>query len=140
MSDTWEQALNMLHASRERSAPGRQGARGSSLLLWGSRGERVLWGLFGAKSFVFGAKGSVFGAKGSMSVAHMMPALSTGRTGGASRSQGQVCPQGRVFTGLVLGGGGRGKQGKTDMTRCAAQPWDHPASTAGSTDPKRESC
>lgn len=103
MSDTWEQALNMLHASRERSAPGRQGARGSSLLLWGSRGERVLWGPFGAKSFVFGAKGS-------MSVAHMMPALSTGRTGGASRSQGQVCPQGRVFTGLVLGGGSGGKR------------------------------
>lgn len=135
MSDTWEQALNMLHASRERSAPGRQGARGSSLLLWGSRGERVLWGPFGAKSFVFGAKGS-------MSAAHMMPALFTGRTGGASRSQGQVCPQGRVFTGLVLGGGGgvRWKQGKTDMTCCAAQPWDHPASTAGSTDPERESC
>lgn len=59
-------------------------------MLWGSLGETVLWGPFGAKGFV--------------SVAHVTPALSVSRTGRASTYWGHICPQGRVFTGLVLRG------------------------------------
>lgn len=62
----------------------RQGARGASPLPWDSRGETVLWGLFGAK--------------GTVSVAHVMLALSTGR---ASRNRYHIGPQGRVLTGAM---------------------------------------
>lgn len=68
-------------------------------------GETVLWGPFGAEGFVSGG--------------HVTPAPSPGR---ASRDGGHVCPQGRGFAGLALGGD-------------AAQPWDHPAGAAGSAKP-----